>query len=128
MRIRLAGIPVEDQDVARKVYTEKLGFRVKTDAQYGPGMRWLTVVSSEDPDGVELLLGLADEAERAGQAARRAAGKPATSFTTDDVRRDAQLLESRGVTFRMEPTPMPYGGTDAVFDDGCGNLVAIHQD
>lgn len=76
----------------------------------------------------ELLLGLADEADRSLQAARRAKGGPMTSLSTDDVRRDAELLKSRGITFTLEPTLMPYGGTDAVFDDGCGNLINLHQD
>jgi hypothetical protein len=27
-----------------------------------------------------------------------------------------------------EPARMDYGGTDAVFDDTCGNLLNLHQD
>lgn len=33
----------------------------------------------------------------------------------------------KGVRFTLEPTAMPYGGIDAMFDDGCGNLVNLHQ-
>jgi hypothetical protein len=32
------------------------------------------------------------------------------------------------VVFVKEPSRMPYGGIDAVFDDTCGNLVDLHQD
>ena len=42
--------------------------------------------------------------------------------------RDYETLRERGVHFTMEPTKMPYGGTDAVFEDGCGNLINLHQD
>ncbi len=66
------------------------------------------MVSPEEPDGVELALHLADESARAFQAARR------------------QI--ATGVVFVMEPTKMPYGGIDAVFDDTCGNLLDLHQD
>ncbi len=30
--------------------------------------------------------------------------------------------------FTLEPTALPYGGIDAVFDDTCGNLICLHQD
>jgi hypothetical protein len=40
-------------------------FQVKTSGPYGPDERWLTVVAPEDPDGVELVLHLADEPARA---------------------------------------------------------------
>jgi hypothetical protein len=36
-------------------------------------------------------------------------------------------LRERGVVFGLEPTELPYGGTDAPFDDGGGNLVDLHQ-
>lgn len=128
MRIQLAGIFVNDQDKALAFYTEELGFKVKTDAPYSAAARWLTVVSPEDTDGVELLLGLPDETEAAFQQATREAGKPATSFATDNVRRDYERLRVNGVSFVMEPTKMPYGGTDALLEDGCGNLINLHQE
>lgn len=128
MRIKLASIFVDDQDRALGFYTENLGFRLKTDAPYSETARWLTVVSPEEPDGVELLLNLPDETEAAYQRATKEAGKPATSFTTDDCRRDYERLTAQEVKFVMEPTKMPYGGTDALFDDGCGNLINLHQE
>jgi catechol 2,3-dioxygenase-like lactoylglutathione lyase family enzyme len=56
MRIGLTGIYVDDQDRAERFYAQVLGFTVKTSAAYGPGERWLSVVSPEDPDGVQLVL------------------------------------------------------------------------
>jgi catechol 2,3-dioxygenase-like lactoylglutathione lyase family enzyme len=75
MRIGLTGIFVDDQDKAEKFYTEALGLQLKTNAPYGPTERWLSVVSPEDPDGVELVLHLADEPARAFQRASREAGR-----------------------------------------------------
>jgi catechol 2,3-dioxygenase-like lactoylglutathione lyase family enzyme len=128
MRIGLTSIYVDDQDQAEQFYTQVLGFQVKTSAPYGPGERWLSVVSPDDPDGVELVLHLADEPARVFRQASRAAGRPVFSLRTDDCRRDAERLKAKGVVFVKDPARMDYGGMDAVFDDTCGNLVNLHQD
>lgn len=128
MRIGLTSIYVDDQNKAERFYTEVLGLQVKTNAPYGDTERWLTVVSPEEPDGVELVLHLADEPARAFRAANRDTGQPVLSFNTDDCERDADRLKAKGVVFVKEPSRMDYGGMDAVFDDTCGNLINLHQD
>jgi len=128
MRIGLTSIFVDDQDQAERFYTEVLGFQVKTSAPYGPGERWLSVVAPEEPDGVELVLHLADESARAFQAASRDLGRPVLSLRTDDCQGEAERLKARGVVFVKEPSRMDYGGIDAVFADSCGNLLNLHQD
>ena len=128
MRIGLIGIFVDDQDRAERFYTEVLGLKVKTSAAYGPGERWLTVVSPEDPDGVELVLHLTDEPARLFRQASREAGRPLFSLRTSDCAGDAERLKAKGVVFVREPARMDYGGMDAVFDDTCGNLINLHQD
>jgi catechol 2,3-dioxygenase-like lactoylglutathione lyase family enzyme len=119
---------VSDLEASVRFYTEVLGLQVKTNAAYGPGERWLTVVSPEEPDGVELVLHLTDEPARAFRQASREQGRPVFSLTTDDCQRDADRLKAKGVVFVREPARMDYGGMDAVFDDTCGNLVNLHQD
>ena len=128
MRIGVIEVFVDDQDKARAFYTEILGFEVRDDARYSDTARWLTVVSPEDRDGTQLLLTPVHPAAEALQRARRDAGTPALSFTTDDCRRTYEELIARGAEFRSEPQQRPYGGTDAVFDDGCGNLLNLHED
>jgi catechol 2,3-dioxygenase-like lactoylglutathione lyase family enzyme len=128
MRIGLTSIFVDDQDQAERFYTEVLGLKVKTSAPYRPEERWLTVVSHEEPDGVELVLHLADEPARAFQAASRQAGRPVLSLRTDDCQGEAERLKAKGVVFVKEPGRMDYGGIDAVFADSCGNLLNLHQD
>ena len=39
--LKFMSIPVADQDRALKFYTEKLGFKVATDQEMGPGRRWI---------------------------------------------------------------------------------------
>jgi catechol 2,3-dioxygenase-like lactoylglutathione lyase family enzyme len=128
MRIGLTGIFVDDQDRAERFYTEVLGLQVKTNVPYGPDERWLTVVSPEEPDGVQLVLHLTDEPARAFRQASREQGRPVISLTTPDCAGDAARLKAKGVVFVKEPARMPYGGMDAVFDDTCGNLINLHQD
>ncbi len=55
MKINLTSVFVDDQDKALKFYTEILGFVKKTDIPVGE-YKWLTVVSPEAPDCVELVL------------------------------------------------------------------------
>ncbi|MGH7564059.1 MAG: VOC family protein [Gemmatimonadota bacterium] len=46
---------VEDQEKALPFYTEKLGFRKKTDIPMGE-YRWLTAVAPDGPESIELVL------------------------------------------------------------------------
>jgi hypothetical protein len=59
--------------------------------------------------------------------ARREIGKPALTVRTSDCRRTYHELLTKGVVFLYEPQATPYG-VHAVFDDGCGNLLSLHQD
>ncbi|HEX8439510.1 VOC family protein, partial [Archangium sp.] len=55
MKIKLSSVMVDDQDKALKFYTEVLGFVKKHDVPIGK-FKWLTVISPEGHDDVELLL------------------------------------------------------------------------
>lgn len=124
MRINVTSVLVDDQDRALRFYTDILGFVKKTDLPLGEH-RWLTVVSPEQPDGVELLLEPdAHPAARPFKEALVADGIPYTSFAVNDARAEFERLSGLGVTFTQPPTPMgPV--TTAVFDDTCGNLIQI---
>ena len=39
--IKIASIPVRDQEVALQFYTDKLGFKVLTDQPFGNQQRWI---------------------------------------------------------------------------------------
>src|SRR5215471_7267838 len=126
MRINLTSVLVDDQDKALRFYTDILGFIKKTEVPLGEH-RWLTVVSPDEPDGVELVLEPdAHPAVGPYRAALVADGIPATSFAVDDVRPEAERLRKLGVVFTQEPVAMgPV--TTAVLDDTCGNLIQIAQ-
>lgn len=124
MRINLASVLVDDQQKALRFYTEVLGFVKKNDVPMGPH-RWLTVVSPEDPDGVELVLEPDEHpAVRPFKQALVADGIPYTSFAVHDVQEEFERLSALGVTFTQQPTATG-AVTTAVLDDTCGNLIMI---
>jgi catechol 2,3-dioxygenase-like lactoylglutathione lyase family enzyme len=124
MRINVTSVFVDDQEKALAFYTDVLGFVKKTDLPAGEA-RWLTVVSPEALDGVELLLEPdAHPAARPFKEALVGDGIPFTSFAGEDVQAEYERLQGLGVTFVQPPTEMgPV--TTAVFDDTCGNLIQI---
>jgi len=122
--ITTASVFVDDQATALAFYTDVLGFTVKNDIPLGEH-RWITVVSPDFPDGVELLLEPADHpAVGPFRAALVADGIPYTSFGVADAVAEHARLTALGVRFVSEPTSMgPV--TVATLDDTCGNLIQI---
>ena len=126
MKIKITSVMVDDQDNALKFYTEKLGFVKKTEVPMGE-YRWLTVVSGEEPGGVELLLepmGFAPA--KIFQKALKDAGIPLTQFYVDNIQSEYERLEKLGIKFSMKPTKMGPA-TIAVLDDTCGNNIQLVQ-
>ncbi|MCA0452431.1 MAG: VOC family protein [Chloroflexi bacterium] len=127
MKISVTSVSVGDQAKALAFYTEKLGFIKKHDIPIGDA-RWLTVVSPEAVEGVELLLepNASYPAMKALKEALVNDGIPFTTFEVKDVYAEYNRLKALGVTFTFEPTDM---GTTivAILDDTCGNLIQIHQ-
>ncbi|MCX7569209.1 VOC family protein [Tumebacillus sp. DT12] len=126
MKIKLTSIFVNDQEKARTFYTEVLGFVVKQDMPAG-NYKWLTVVSPEGPDDLELLLEPnINPAAQAYQESLYTQGIPTTSFFVDDVQAEYDRMSKLGVVFPTLPSETEWGVL-AVFDDTCGNLISIHQ-
>lgn len=126
MRITVTSVMVDDQKKALKFYTETLGFQLKRDIPLGEAS-WLTVVSKEEPDGVELLLEPSSfEPAKVYRKALYEAGIPATVFSVADIQKEYTRLTNLGVQFTMLPHQM--GATMlSVFDDTCGNKIQIAQ-
>jgi len=127
MKVKVIGIPVQDQEKALQFYTTKLGFIKKNDVPLGEGNRWLTVVSTDEPDGVEVLLEPSPnhfEPAKTYQKALFDAGIPYTQFNVDDLQDEYARLVDLGVAFTMKPTEM--GNVKiAILDDTCGNKIQL---
>ena len=124
MKMYANSVVVDDQAKALDFYTGKLGFVVKHDIPLGEH-RWLTLVSPEEPDGVELLLEPnAHPASQDFQKALMADGIPFTAFSVEDIGAETARLEALGVTFTQPPIKAG-GAMMAVFEDTCGNLIQL---
>ncbi len=128
IKIKLTSISIDDYDKALKFYTEMMGFQKKRDIPLGEGVRWITVVSTQEPEGTELLLepNASYPAMKALKESLVKDGIPFTAFQVDDVQEEYERMKSLGVEFTMEPTNMGMT-TAAVLDDTCGNLIQIYQ-
>ncbi len=130
MKIKIVSIPVRDQEKALRFYADILGFVKKIDMPISEDSRWLTLVSSKDQTGPELLLEPAPnhfEPSKVFQEALFKAGIPWTQFYVEDVSSEYERLKDLGVRFSVEPKDV---GTYriAVFDDTCGNYIQIVEE
>ena len=117
---------VNNQDEALLFYTNVVGFKKMADIPMGK-YRWLTVISPEGIEGVEMVLEpMGFQPARSYQKALFDAGIPATAFITKDIETEYKRLKELGVVFRGEPKSM--GPITAVtFEDTCGNLINLVQ-
>jgi lactoylglutathione lyase len=112
-------IEVEDQDRAKRFWTEQLGFELVQDAPYGQE-RWLEV---RTPDkAVVLVLGMR-------QGERPTAPHPSlptsnVMFYAEDLQQTYQELTARGVQFPQPPVRQPFGWW-SLFQDSEGNRFAL---
>jgi catechol 2,3-dioxygenase-like lactoylglutathione lyase family enzyme len=131
MKIKLTSVFVDDQDKALKFYTNVLGFVKKLVFPAGK-FKWLTVVSTEEPEGTQLLLapndigGFHGPAAKTYQEALFKQSIPAANFFVEDIQKEYARLKDLGVVFTMKPT-VTTGSIIAVLDDTCGNLIQLTQ-
>jgi len=123
---------VLDQTSAYDFYVNKLGFKVNTDAEMGPGKRWLTVNPPEQLD-LEITLMLIDDGMMFNkESAQKMRGlvKSGTFgfgvFQCDDLRATYEELKAKGVEFTKPPTEEFYG-YEALFKDDSGNWFSLGQ-
>lgn len=110
--IKIVSIPVSDQDVSLKFYTEKIGFKVATDQPFSNGQRWIELLIPGADTSLALFTPPGHE--------NRIGGFQPMTFWCDDVFATAQLLKSRGVELVSEPKKEVWG-TMAKFKDPDGN-------
>ena len=126
MRIKLTSIMVDNQDKALKFYTEVFGFQKKHEIPVGE-YKWLTVVSPDGPNDLELSLEPnANPAAKAFQQAMFAQSIPLAAFEVADIHREYARMKALGVVFTKEPfSAGPV--TIAICSDTCGNLIQLYQ-
>ena len=125
MRLKMCSIHVQDPAAAHSFYTETLGFDT---LMAMPEHNLFIVKDPGAASGAGLLLEPSDNPiASAYSKGLYDAGIPAIVFGAPDVKAEYERLSAAGVRFRGEPAEDPFGIT-AVFDDGCGNYIQLHQD
>jgi catechol 2,3-dioxygenase-like lactoylglutathione lyase family enzyme len=114
--VKIVSIPVSDQDVALKFYTEKLGFKVATHQQMGPGQRWIELSIPGSNTNIALFTPPGHES--------RIGGFQPMTFWCDDVFATAATLKNSGVELDEEPRKEVWG-TMAKFKDPDGNVFVF---
>ena len=123
---------VKNQQEALEFYRDKLGFEVDTDAEIGPGFRWLTMKIKGQP-GFEIILmepnpGMMLDEESAAQL-RSLLDKGVLGggvFDADDIHKTYEELKARGVEFKGPPSVQSWG-TATVLKDNSGSWFSLSQ-
>ena len=124
MKIGLTSVFVDDPGKAFQFYTEVLGF---IERLYVPEADLAIIASPEEPDGTGLLLEPnGNPIAKTYQEAVYKEGLPVIVFAVEDIQKEYERMKELGVVFRKEPTKTEVG-TEAIFDDTCGNLIQLYQ-
>ncbi len=115
-RIKFIGIPVADQDRALEFYTEKLGFRILTDQQFGPKQRWIELSIPGAETGITLFTPEGHE-DRIGTFVN-------TSWEVDNVEKAYEALVAKGVEFTAPPVKQSWG-TSVILKDSENNKIVL---
>jgi catechol 2,3-dioxygenase-like lactoylglutathione lyase family enzyme len=124
-------IYVLNQDSALDFYSNKLGFKIKTDIPMEGGDRWITVCPPEQ-QGFEIILTpltrgmLSNEATKALRELVEKGAFGVGLFTSKDIFATYEELKAKGVEFTKAPKKEFYG-LEAIFKDDSGNWFSLAQ-
>ncbi len=131
-RMSHVSVYVLDQNSAYDFYVNKLGFKVHTDAEMAPGMRWITVCPPEQPDLEITLMPIVAGmlfTEESAAAMKDLVSKGTFGFGVFDcmdIHATVEELKAKGVEIRQEPKQQPWG-IEALFADDSGNWFPLSQ-
>ena len=131
-RLSHTSIYVLDQESARQFYVDKLGFKVETDAEFGEGMRWLTVTPPDQPELCITLMAVKEgmsftrETARQMQELVKSGAFGFGVFECKDIYATYEELKAKGVVFTQPPKEQFYG-IEAIFKDDSGNWFSLGQ-
>lgn len=119
-RINFVSLPVDDNQRALEFYRDALGMEVATDADYGPGGRWIFL----KVPGADTMLHFVQRGE-VGVAPDR----PALYLVCDDADAEAERLKDAGIPLHSGPDTAPWDPTVrwVMIEDSEGNLVLLQS-
>ena len=115
--VQLVSLAVSDQDRARDFYVDVLGFDLVSDAELGPGMRWVQVRPPGAATSITLVTWFATMQPGAVKG---------TVLESDDLDGDVARLRSLGVAIDGDVQQAPWGRF-VTFDDPDGNGLVLQE-
>ncbi len=122
----LVSVVVQDYDEALAFFVGKLGFVLVEDSFIPEQSKRWVVVSPPGAGESRLLLARASTQDQRSRIGDQTGGRVFLFLYTDDVHRDHESYQAKGVVFVRGPMEEPYG-TVAVFRDLYGNLWDLLQ-
>jgi predicted enzyme related to lactoylglutathione lyase len=113
--IRTVAVPVTDHERALGFYRDTLGFEVRMDATFGPGMRWVEVA----PAGAETTIALAPPGDT------RPGVDSGIRLGTKDATAEHERLRSAGIDVDDDVMRVPGVPPMFSFRDADGNRLYI---
>jgi catechol 2,3-dioxygenase-like lactoylglutathione lyase family enzyme len=115
--LQVVSVPVSDQERSKRFYVDVLGFDVRNDNDFQPGMRWVELV----PPGAATSITLVTWMDTMPPGAMKG-----MVLSTDDMRATYEALAARGLQW-SGPVQEEFWGTFAMFDDPDGNSWVVAQ-
>ena len=120
-------IYISNQSRAVEFYTQKLGFGVKSNMQFGDNIKWIEVALKESNS----TLSLAEsnrELLKTDEEINRAKMKIGTDtdvwFYANDIESTYEELKGKGINL-TKPEKQDWGGTMSILKDQDGNLFGL---
>jgi Lactoylglutathione lyase and related lyases len=114
---------VNNQEEAKKFWTEKLNFIVKFEQSMGPNMKWIEVGPSQDEFTTFVLY---DKNLMKAQNPSTNVSHPSILLSTSDLDNAYNKMKENGVTVGQMMS-MPYGKMFS-FEDQDGNQYLLRED
>ena len=118
---------VSNQSRAVEFYTQKLGFEVKSNMQFGDNIKWIEVAPKESNSTLSLV-----EPNRELLKTDEEINRPKMKIGTDtdvwfyanDIESTYEELKGKGVNL-TKPEKQDWGGTMSILKDQDGNLFGL---
>jgi uncharacterized glyoxalase superfamily protein PhnB len=118
---------VSNQSRAVEFYTQKLGFEVKSNMQFGDNIKWIEVAPKESNSTLSLVEPNR-ELLKTDEEINRAKMKIGTDidvwFYANDIESTYEELKGKGINL-TKPEKQDWGGTMSILKDQDGNLFGL---
>lgn len=120
-------IYVSNQSRAVEFYTQKLGFEVKSNMQFGDNIKWIEVAPKESNSTLSLVepnRELLKTDEEINRVKMKIGTDTDVWFYANDIESTYEELKGKGVKL-TKPEKQDWGGTMSILKDQDGNLFGL---